>query len=68
MALTKDGSYHARMKHIDIRYHFIRFVVDNHSLRLVYCPTDSMVADTLTKALPSIKAKHFAASLGLRSI
>ena len=38
--LTKDGSYHARMKHIDIRYHFLRFVVDNHSLRLVYCPID----------------------------
>ena len=68
IALTKDGSYHAHTKHIDIRYHFICFVVDNHSLRLVYCPTDSMVADTLTKALPSVKAKHFAASLGLRSI
>ena len=67
IALTKDRSYHACMKHIDIHYHFIRFVVDNHSLRLVYCPTDSMVADTLTKALPSVKAKHFAASLGLRS-
>ena len=68
ITLTKDRSYHARTKHIDIRYHFICFVVDNHSLRLVYCPTDSMVADTLTKALSSVKAKHFAASLGLHSI
>ena len=68
IVLTKDGTYHACTQHIDIRYHFIHFVVDNHSLRLVYCPTDSMVADTLTKALPSVKAKHFAASLGLRSI
>ena len=23
IALTKEGLYHARMKHIDIRYHFI---------------------------------------------
>ena len=68
IALTKDGSFHARTKHIDIHYHFIRFAVDNHTFRLIYCPTDSMVADTLTKALPSIKAKHFAASLGLRTI
>ena len=68
IALTKDGSFHACMKHIDIRYHFIRFAVDNHTFHLIYCPTDSMVADTLTKALPSIKAKHFAASLGLRTI
>jgi len=68
IALTKDGSYHARTKHIDIQYHFIHFVVDNGSLRLLYCPTEDMVADTLTKALPSVKAKHFAASLGLCSI
>jgi hypothetical protein len=26
IALTKDGSYHARTKHIDIRYHYIRFL------------------------------------------
>jgi hypothetical protein len=35
---------------------------------LVYCPTDDMVADTLTKALPSTKAKHFATDLGLRAV
>jgi hypothetical protein len=67
IALTKDGSYHARTKHIDIRYHFIRFVVQNKSIKLIYCPTEDMTADILTKALPNIKAKHFAKSLGLHS-
>jgi hypothetical protein len=67
IALTRDGSYHARTKHIDIRYHFIRFVVQNGTINLIYCPTDDMTADTLTKALPSIKAKHFAVALGLQS-
>lgn len=67
IALTKDGSYHARTKHIDIRYHFIRFVVQNGSINLIYCPTGDMTADILTKALPNIKVKHFATSLGLRS-
>ena len=66
--LTKDGSFHAHTKHIDIRYHFICFSIDKGSFHIIYCPTDSMVADTLTKALPSIKAKHFASSLGLRTI
>jgi hypothetical protein len=65
IALTKDHQYHARTKHIDIRFHFICWIVENGSLRLVYCPTDEMVADTLTKALPSSKVKHFAAELGL---
>ena len=64
--LAKDGAFHARMEHIDIWYHFIRFAVDNGSLHLLYCPTEDMIANTLTKALPSVKAKHFAAALGLR--
>lgn len=68
IALTKDHQYHPRTKHIDIRFHFIRWIVENGSLRLVYCPTGDMVADTLTKALPSAKVKHFAAELGLRSV
>ena len=46
IALTKDGNYHARTKHIDIRYHFIRFTIDKGSIHLLYCPTGDMVADT----------------------
>ena len=40
----------------------------NGPLPQVYCPTDDMTADTLTKALPSVKAKHFAAALGLTTV
>jgi hypothetical protein len=65
IALAKDDKFHQRTKHIDIRFHFIRYHVEKRSIRLQYCPTDDMVADTLTKALPSLKAKHFASSMGL---
>ena len=65
IALTKDHQYHARTKHIDFHFHFIRYVVENGHLHLIYCPTNNMVADTLTKALPSAKVKHFASELGL---
>ena len=67
IALTKDHQYHARTKHIDIRYHFIRWIVEKGSIRIIYCPTGDMVADALTKPLPSFKIKHFATELGLRS-
>ena len=67
IALTKDGSYHARTKHIDIRYHFIRYSIEAGSIRLIYCPTDEQTADILTKALPSVKVKHFATAMGLAS-
>ena len=68
IVLTKDHQYHARTKHIDVRFHFIRWIVDNGSLCLIYCPTDDMVVDMLTKALPSPKVKHFMAELGLVSV
>ena len=66
IALSKDHQYHACTKHIDIRFHFIRWIIDDSKIRLIYCPTNDMVADTLTKALPSPKVKHFAIELGLR--
>jgi hypothetical protein len=65
IVLSKDHQYHARTKHIDIRYHFICWIIEQGSIWLVYCPTDDMIANTLTKALPSAKVKHFAAELGL---
>ena len=65
IALTKDHQYHARTKHIDVRFHFIPWVIEEGKVKLVYCPTNDMLADTFTKALPSAKGKHFAAALGL---
>ena len=66
VAIATNGNFHACTKHIDIRCHFIWFIVENGSLKLVYCLTDNMTVDTLMKALPSLKAKHFSASLGLQ--
>ena len=68
IALAQDSHYHPRTKHIDIRYHFIRYIIEAGSIKLVYCPTNDMTADTLTKALPSAKAKHFAMALGLTTV
>lgn len=67
IALAKDHQYHARTKHIDVRFHFIRWIIDDGKLRLIFCPTADMIADTFTKALPSPKVKHFATELGLRT-
>src|ERR1700733_10834240 len=65
LVLSKDHQYHARTKHINIRFHFIRWIIERGSIRLIYCPTEDMIADTLMKALPSAKVKHFASELGL---
>ena len=65
IALTKDDQHHARTKHIDVRFHFICWIVENGKIHLAYCPTNNMATNTLTKALPSLKVKHFAYVLGL---
>lgn len=67
VAIATNGNFHARTKHIDICYHYIRFIVEDGSISIIYCPTDEMTADTLTKALPHAKARLFTAALGLHS-
>jgi hypothetical protein len=68
IVLVHGRQYHSRTKHIDIRYHFIRYIIEAGSIKLIYCPTNEQTADTLTKMLPSAKVKHFAAAMGLRMV
>ena len=63
--LAMDDNYHACTKHIDIRYHFIWQVVTNGTITLIYCPTNDMAADFLTKPLPKWKVSMHACTLGL---
>ena len=65
IVLSKNGQHHARMKHIDVWFHFICEAVENGSISLVYCPTGLMVADLLTKPLNHLKTREHAAGLGL---
>ena len=51
MALAQDDQFHPRTKHIDIRYHFIRYLIKSGAIALVYCPTQDMIADIMTKGL-----------------
>ena len=47
IALARNKQFHARTKHIDIRFHFIQYVIEAGKIIVNYCPTDDMVADTL---------------------
>ena len=52
IAVVKNDQYHTRIKHIDIRYHFIRKTVARNIVKIRYCPTNQMIADIFMKALP----------------
>ena len=66
IALSKDNKFHARTKHIDVQYHFVREAVEDGKMSVVYIPTDDNPADIFTKPLAKPKFRHFVELLGLR--
>ena len=65
IALAKDNQYHARTKHIDLWYHFIREAVEDGKISVSYIHTDKNLSDIFTKALARPKFEGFVAKLGL---
>ena len=64
--LSKDSTFHARTKHIDVHFHFIHQTVIQDRIQLEYIPTFDMIGDTFTKSLSFHKFSHFRNLLGLR--
>jgi hypothetical protein len=65
IALAHNPEHHARTKHIDIQYHFVRNCVEDGTTRLEYCPTEDMVADGFTKALGPERQRKLARMMGM---
>ena len=51
ISLAHNGHYHARTKHIDIRHHFICYIIEASTIKLVYCSMDNMTAVTTSLKL-----------------
>ena len=54
-----------RPKHIDVKYHFIRDMLEDKHMKLVKVHTDENVAELLTKALPPERFTHCQALMGV---
>ena len=66
IALANNPIYHARTKHIDIKHHFVRELVDSGIIDVVHTPTEVMIADILTKPLPKIRFDNLTRAMNLR--
>ena len=65
MVLTEDPSFHACVKHIDTRYHYICERIRLNHLKLHYVNTKDNIADIFTKALPRPAFIYLHTRLGL---
>lgn len=66
LALSQNPIGHSRSKQIDIRYHFLRELVERDVIITKYTPTASMIADGLTKPLGRGALEVSLDSFGLR--
>lgn len=65
LALTKDPVFHARSKHIKVRYHFVREQVEAGEIDCVRVDTKENTADVFTKPLDKGPFTQFRQCLGV---
>ena len=63
--ISKNPVQHSRTKHIDIRHHFIRELVENKTVIIEYVATENQLADIFTKALDSSRFDFLRKSLAI---
>jgi transposase InsO family protein len=68
ICLSEDPLLHERVKHIDIKYHFLRERAESGELKLLYINTKDNLADLFTKALEGQQFTRLRGFLGLREV
>jgi hypothetical protein len=63
--ISKNPIQHSRTKHIDIRHHFIRELVEDKIVILEHVTTGEQLADIFTKALDLNQFEKLRGKLGI---
>lgn len=63
--VAKNPEHHGRMKHLDIRFYWLRDVVQRGDVQIVHLPGLENVADVLTKPLARQKVQEAVGAMGI---
>jgi hypothetical protein len=63
--LSENHVFHDKSKHIEIKYHYMRNMVQRKAIHVQYLSTHEQVANVFTKLLARIKFKYFRERLGV---
>ena len=66
--MSENPVFHDKSKHIEIKYHYIRDMVQIGAVKLQYVVTNKQIADVLTKLLAKMKFEYFREKLSVLQI
>ena len=66
--LAENPEFHARTKHVEVHYHFMREKVLQGDIEMCQTKTEDQVADIFTKGLNAKKFANFRRQLGMTTI
>ena len=68
ISIANNATSNSKIKHVDVKYHYIRHKVLDGTVKLVKIPTDENIADIFTKPLAKPKFEYFQNALGVRDL
>lgn len=68
ISVAKNPEHHGRIKHLDLRFYWLRDEVKRGAISVIHLRTDDMPADLMTKALSKGKLLHMIRLVGLERL
>ncbi len=65
ISVSKNPEHHGRMKHLDLRFYWLRDAVNDKMITPSFVPTTEQVADILTKPLPAAQVQFCREQMGI---
>ena len=63
--ISKNSVMHAKTKHIAIKYHYVRELVEDKQMKLEYIHTKEQTIDIFTKPFPKDTYEYIRGKLGV---